>query len=125
LNSTARGGPEIVVRIKEDEPRTEREAKQSFRPDRPTNPGRLKENERKKKGVNRKFQPARMNQREKVAACRNAGQQSDEDRIDPFPYRGNARPVDEEDIQVDEDLDENQRRVQDAVGIEKQSHRHG
>jgi len=43
-----------------------------------------------------------------MAACRNPAQ-SDEYRIDPLPYCRNARPVDEEDVQVDEHLDENQR----------------
>ncbi len=111
--------------IQEAKSRPERKAKQLFRTDRSAYPGRLEKNERKEKSVSGKFQPARMNQGEEVTACRNAGQQSDEYRIDPFPYRRNARAVDEEDIHVDEDLDEDQRRVQDAIGMEKQSHRDG
>src|SRR5712691_6875261 len=111
--------------IQEAEPRSERNTDQLFRPDRPAHTRRLKKNKRKEKGVSGEFQPARMNQGEKVTACRNPGQQSDEYRINPLPYCRNARPVDEEDIQVDENLDENQRRVQNAVGIEKQPHRYG
>src|SRR6267142_4051751 len=111
--------------IEETEPRAERNAEQLFRTDRPAYSGRLKKNERKEKSVSGEFQPARMDRSEKVAAYRDAGQQSDEYRIDPFPYYRNARAVDEEDVQIDEDLDENQRRVQDTVGVEKQSHRYG
>src|SRR5713101_1191227 len=111
--------------IQEAEPRSERNTDQLFRPDRPAHAGRLKKNERKEKSVSGEFQPARMNQGEEVTACGNAGQQSDEYRINPLPYGRNARPVDEQDIQVDENLDENQRWVQDTVGIEKQPHRYG
>jgi len=66
-----------------------------------------------------------MNRGEKIAAQRDAGHQADEYGIDPLPYRRNARAVDDEDIQVDEDLDEDQGRVEDAIGAEQQPYGYG
>ena len=111
--------------IQEAEPRSEREADKPFRLDRPPDAACLDKDERKKNSIGDELDPARMKRGEKVAADCNAGQQADENGIDPVPYSRNAGPIDEKHIQVDEDFDQNQSGIQNAIGIENERDRHG
>ena len=43
----------------------------------------------------------------------------------PAPDRRNAAPIDEENVQIDEDFDQNQSGVEHAIGIENQRDRDG
>src|SRR5207245_5370339 len=109
--------------IQEAEPRSEGEADDPFRLDRPPYTGCLNKDERKKNRIGDKLDPAWMHRGEKVAAERNTGQQADENGIDPLPYGRNAGPIDEEHIEVNEDFDQNQGGVQNAIGLENERDR--
>src|SRR5437773_1722666 len=60
--------------IQEAQPRPERHANEMFRSNRPSNPRGLNEDQRKKKRVRDKFDPARMERGEKITADGDARQ---------------------------------------------------
>src|SRR5271165_5144063 len=66
-----------------------------------------------------------MKRGKKKAADCDTWQQSNENGRYPSPYGRNAVPIDEEDIQVNEDFDDNQCGVQDAITIENQCNWNG
>ena len=66
-----------------------------------------------------------MKRGKKIASECNTGQQPNQNGNNPFPYSRNAVPIDEENIQVNEDFDHNQGGIQDAIRVENERDRHG
>ena len=112
-------------RIQEAQRRPERETDEPFRPNRPPQTGRLDKDEGKKNSVGDKFDPARMKRGKKKCSDCDAGQQPNENGKYPLPYSRNAFPVDEENVQVDENFDHHQGWVQDTISVENERDRHG
>src|SRR6184192_3737069 len=90
--------------IQEAEPGSEGKSDEPFRPNRPPETGRLDKDEGKKNSIGDKFDPARMKRGKKKCSDCDAGQQPNENGKYPLPYSRNAFPVDEENVQVDENF---------------------
>src|SRR3954470_22271843 len=66
-----------------------------------------------------------MDRGEEIAAERNAGQESEQDRIDALPYAAHAGAIDEKHVEVQRNFHEHKRWIEDSVRQEEQPDRHG
>ena len=97
---------------------------QPCRPNRPSPTGCLDQDEGQNNRVGTEFDPAGLKRSKNEGSDGDTGQQSDENWKHPFPYGANAAPVDEQDVEVEEDLDHDNGGIQDAICIKNQRERH-
>jgi hypothetical protein len=64
-----------------------------------------------------------LHQKEKIAADADSDRQTAKYRSDTPEDVGDALPVDEENIGVDDEFDEYKSRIQDAIGVKQQGDR--
>ncbi len=86
--------------------------------------GSLEKNERKQKEIGDEFNPGRMDEREDIAADRHPHDEADEYRRDPPPNVRDAPAVDEQHVAVDHQFNQDQGRIQNAVGVKEQRDGH-
>ncbi|WP_225144470.1 MULTISPECIES: hypothetical protein [unclassified Bradyrhizobium] len=68
--------------------------------------------------VGGEFDPARLKRGQGIAAERNARQEPEQDGKHSSPNHPHALQIDEEDVNVDEDLDDDNGGVENAIGVE-------
>src|SRR5205814_954460 len=87
--------------------------------------GCLQQNKGQDNRVGGEFDPDRLKRSKRIGSDSDAGQQPDEDGKHPSPNGWNAASIDEKNVQVHEDFDQDQSRIEHAIGIEDESDRHG
>src|SRR5260221_1068157 len=112
-------------RVGEAEAGRDGQADQPLRLDRPADTRRLEQEQRQQQRVGGEFKPAGMDRGQQPAAGRDARQQAGEDRRDAFPHARHGGPIDDQHVDVDEYLDQHQRRIEHSIREEQQPHRHG
>ena len=91
----------------------------------PAKPGSLKENQRQQHGEGRELEPPRVYSVDQRGTQHHARREADDGRQDPAPYVRDARPIDPEDVRVQGQLNPDECRVEDPIGVEEQGYRRG
>jgi hypothetical protein len=87
--------------------------------------GRLEQDERQDDRVGAEFDPAGLQRCKKKRAERDAGQESDENRKNSSPYGRNGAEIEDQNIKIDGDLDDDDRRIENAIGVKEERNRYG
>ncbi len=97
----------------------------SFRADRAPKPGGLQQNQRQKHGEGAELQPVGIDPRHDKRSDDDARGEAEDDWQDAAPHRRRPGPVDEQDIGVEHDFEQHERRIEDAACEEQERQRHG